>query len=165
MFPSVLSAQVDCTLLWDSICIIWKMSQIGKTPETMRTIVKIPVKSVLKSEPEPVRKSNFFFIKKKSKKSKNPLELKQLEDPNDYETFTRFRENYALSNDCTLGSESCEILEQLEQLEQFWNNSAQKLSFLKVLSLCWKWVSRDNFRFLIEWCYSQLLIFTPCVRF
>ena len=35
------------------------------------------------------------------------------------EILTRFRENYALSNDYTLGSESCEILEHLEQFRTF----------------------------------------------
>ena len=45
--------------------------------------------------------------------------MKQLEDPNNYETFTRFRENYALSNAYTLGTESCESIEHLEQFRTF----------------------------------------------
>ena len=56
--------------------------------------------------------------------------MKQLEDPNEHETFTRFRENYALSNGYTLGSESCENLEHLEQLDHFWcSNTAEVDSF------------------------------------
>ena len=71
----------------------------------------------LKSEPEPVRNTEFFLDKKKSKfTKKNPLEFEQLEDPNGYEIFTSFRENYSLSNGYTLGSESCENLEHLEHL-------------------------------------------------
>ena len=69
-----------------------------------------------------------FFIKKKDKK--NPLELKQLEDPNEHETFIRFRENYALSNGYTLGSESCENLEHLEQFDHFWCPNTAEVDFL-----------------------------------
>ena len=50
-------------------------------------------------------------------RKKKSLELEHLGDPNDYENLTRFREFYSLSNGYTIGSESCEILEQLEQLD------------------------------------------------
>ena len=62
---------------------------------------------------------------------KNPLELKQLEDPNEHETLNRFRENYALSNGYTLGSESCENLEHLEQLDHFWCPNTAEVDFFE----------------------------------
>ena len=57
--------------------------------------------------------------------------MKQLEDPNEHETFTRFRENYALSNGYTLGSESCENLEHLEQLDHFWCSNTAEVDFFE----------------------------------
>ena len=57
--------------------------------------------------------------------------MKQLEDPNEHETFTSFRENYALSNDYTLGSESCENLEHLEQLDHFWCSNTAEVDFFE----------------------------------
>ena len=43
--------------------------------------------------------------------------MEHLGDPNDYENLTSFRENFSLSNGYTIGSESCEILEQLEHID------------------------------------------------
>ena len=55
--------------------------------------------------------------------------MKQLEDPNEHETFTRFTENYVLSNGYTLGSESCENLEHLEQLDHLWCPNTAEVDF------------------------------------
>ena len=51
--------------------------------------------------------------------------------PYGHETFSRFRENYALSNGYTLGSESCENLEHLEQLDHFWCPNTAEVDFFE----------------------------------
>ena len=50
------------------------------------------------------------------------------------------------------------------QIQLFWTLTLKKTFFI-LPRLSYKLVTRGNFRLRIEWCYSRLPIFTPCVRF